>query len=96
MDLVDVIIENRDAIKSTCAKYGASSVRVFGSCARDDYTKDSDIDVLVEFTVPWDLSTLCDLQDELEKLLGTKVDLGTESMLRPRVREAVLAEAVLL
>ena len=37
-----------------------------------------------------------DLQDELEKLLGAKVDLGTESMLRPRVRETILAEAVTL
>lgn len=96
MDLVDVIVEKRDAIKTTCAKYGASDVRVFGSCARDDYRKDSDIDMLVHFKGQWDFGMLCDLQDELEKLLGAKVDLGTESMLRPRVRETILAEAVTL
>jgi uncharacterized protein len=96
MDLVDLIVEKRQSIKQTCARFGATSVRVFGSCARDDYREDSDVDILVDFKGAWDLGTLCALQDELEKLLGRKVDLGTESMLRPRVRETVLAEAVTL
>jgi predicted nucleotidyltransferase len=96
MDPVDLILEKRDAIKEICAKHGATAVRIFGSCARDDYRPDSDVDMLVDFTLPWDFGTLCDLQDELEQLLGRKVDLGTESMLRPRVRATVLAEAVTL
>jgi uncharacterized protein len=96
MDLVDLIVQKRDAIKNICAKYGATGVRIFGSCARDDYSEKSDVDMLVDFKGEWDFGTVCDLQDELEKLLGRKVDLGTESMLRPRVRETVLSEAIAL
>jgi predicted nucleotidyltransferase len=96
MDLVDLIVEKRDAIVATCQKHGATNVRVFGSCARDDYDASSDIDVLVDFVGNCDFGMLCDLQDALEKLMGVKVDVGTESMLRPRLRETVLSEAVAL
>ena len=49
MDLVDLIVENREQIKAACARHGATAVRVFGSCARADYDEKSDIDVLVRF-----------------------------------------------
>lgn len=91
-----MIVEKRDAIKATCQKYGATNVRVFGSCARDDYDQNSDIDLLVDFGEKLDIGVLCELEEELEKLLGCKVDLGSETMLRPRVRDAVLADAVAL
>lgn len=55
MDLVDLIVEKRDTIKQTCAKYGATAVRVFGSCARDDYDGKSDIDVLVQLPANLDV-----------------------------------------
>lgn len=94
MDVVDLIVEKRKAIITTCRQFGATNVRVFGSCARDDYHEGSDVDFLVDFPDGVDFGRLCDLQGSLEKLLGRKVDLGTESMLRPRVRETVLSEAV--
>lgn len=96
MDVVDLIVEKRNAILATCARYGAGNVRVFGSCARDDYNEDSDVDILVQFTRKYDYGDLFKLQEELEKLLGRKVDIGTEEMLRDRVRDHVLAEAVAL
>ncbi len=96
MDVVDLIVKKRKAIITTCQRYGATNVRVFGSCARDDYHEKSDVDFLVDFPGGCDFGKLCDLQDSLEKLLGRKVDLGTESMLRPRIRESVLSEAVAL
>jgi|AGTN01.2.fsa_nt_gi Predicted nucleotidyltransferases len=96
MDVVDLIVTNRKAIVATCQKYGANNVRVFGSCARDDYTEDSDIDLLVDFEKQWDFGTLCDLKFDLEELLCRKVDVATESMLRPRVRKTILAESIAL
>lgn len=96
MDLVDLIVAKREAIKQTCAKYGATNVRVFGSCARDDYNENSDVDFLVRFTAPYDYGDLYQLQEELEKLLGRKVDIGTDEMLREHIRDHVLAEAVSL
>lgn len=96
MDVVDLILKKRKAIIATCLRYGATNVRVFGSCARDDYDERSDIDLLVDFPGGYDFGTLCELQNSLEKLLGRKVDLGTESMLRPRVKATILSEAVAL
>lgn len=96
MDLVDEIVRERKEILATCSRYGATNVRVFGSCARDDYHGESDIDLLVDFPGGYDFGILCELQDSLEKLMGCKVDLVTEPMLRSRVRETVLSEAVVL
>jgi uncharacterized protein len=99
MDRVDLIVEKREDIKRVCAKYGATAVRIFGSCARDDYDEKSDIDVLVD--VPLDrgrggLGPLYDIEDELTALLGCKVDVWTPELLKPKVREQALKEAVSL
>lgn len=100
MDLVDLIVEKRDDIKRICAKYGADSVRIFGSCARNDYNEDSDIDILVK--MPEDLSgfkwagRLGDLEDELNQLLGVTVEVIDETCLKGRTRERILKEAVSL
>jgi len=96
VDTVDLIVENRDKILKTCAKYGAINVRVFGSCARDDYTAKSDIDILVKFKKDWHYGDLFQLQEALENILGRQVDLGTDQMLKPRVRKHVLSEAIKL
>lgn len=96
MDIVDLIVQKRKAIISTCQKYGATNVRVFGSCARDDYNEGSDVDFLVKFTAPYDYGDLFKLQTELQTILGRRVDVGTDEMLREHIREHVLAEAVAL
>jgi predicted nucleotidyltransferase len=100
MDQIDLIVEKRAAIKETCKKYGATAVRIFGSCARNDYDDKSDIDVLVQ--MPRDLKgfdyygCLGELHDELTRLLGAKVDLVDEASLKGRTRERILSEAVSL
>lgn len=70
--------ERGEAIIATCRRYGATNVRVFGSCARDDYHDKGDVDLLVDFKDGVDFFRLLDLQNSLEVLLGIKVDLGTE------------------
>lgn len=100
MDLVDLIVANRDAIKATCAKYGATAVRVFGSCARDEYNENSDIDVLVQLPPGLDAFAwarrLGDMEEDLQTLLGVAVDVIDEGSLKGRARERVLREAVSL
>jgi predicted nucleotidyltransferase len=69
----------RDAIVELCEKYGVVRLDVFGSVLRDDFcTARSDIDLLVDFSdrEPYALAQVYfDLLDDLERLLGTKVDL---------------------
>ena len=75
-------------------EHGATSVRVFGSRARGDSTPDSDLDLLVRLDPKRSLLDLIAIQQDLEDLLGCKVDVVTENGLSPYIRERVLAEAL--
>ena len=67
---------------------------LFGSILRDDFSPESDVDVLVEFDpehIPgWEF---IDMQDELSELFGRPVDLNTYGFLSPHFRDKVLAHA---
>jgi hypothetical protein len=67
--------------------YPISALYVFGSVARDEAREDSDVDILVEFSQPIGLFQFIDLQQKLEALLGSKVDLGTRRSLKPRIKK---------
>lgn len=75
-------------------QYHVASLSLFGSVARDEARPDSDVDLLVEFSQPVGLFQFIELQQKLEALLGSKVDLGTPRSLKPRIKERVLREAI--
>ncbi len=70
-------------------RYGANSLALFGSAARDELRPDSDIDVLVDFDGPATFDGYFNLKDHLEQLLGRPVDLVTTKGLKPRARRHV-------
>lgn len=80
--------------KALVQDYGIRVLSVFGSVARDEASPDSDVDILVEFSKSVGLFKFIELQQQLEALLGCKVDLGTPRSLKPRIVEQVLQEAV--
>jgi predicted nucleotidyltransferase len=90
----DVIRILQQEIEGLVDRYSISALSVFGSVARDEAREDSDIDILVEFSQPIGLFAFIDLQQNLEALLGHKVDLGTLRSLKPRIKEQVLEEAI--
>ena len=92
--LDQVVLPNRERILQTAARYGAHSVRVFGSVARRQDDADSDIDFLVDMEPGRSLFDLGGLLMELEQLLNTKVDVVTEKGLKERIRERVLNDAL--
>jgi hypothetical protein len=69
---------------------------VFGSVARGEDGENSDIDLLVEIRPGVGLFELGRLRQELEDLLSASVDLVPEADLKPNVREAVMADLVVL
>ena len=84
----------RDALPDLRRRFGVVSLRLFGSMARGEAGPGSDVDILVEFAALPSLFLLADLREHLIELLGRPVDVGTEKSLRPRMREAVVAEAI--
>jgi predicted nucleotidyltransferase len=84
----------RNEIIRLAARHGAANVRVFGSTARGDASRHSDVDLLVDLDPERTLMDLGGLLVDLQELLQVRVDVATEAMLRPHVRERVLADAV--
>src|SRR5260370_16830381 len=87
MGLRDRLIELRDAIRAATAASGAQDVRVFGSVARGEEARDSDVDLLVRLDPGRTLLALARLEVRLEKLLGRHVDVVTEDGLRKPPRQ---------
>ena len=56
-------------------EYPVKSIKLFGSYANGTNSSDSDVDLLVEFTEPITLITLCSMKYRIEDLLNTPVDL---------------------
>ncbi|RPJ57900.1 MAG: nucleotidyltransferase, partial [Dehalococcoidia bacterium] len=69
--VLSVLSEHKKEIEK---KFGVKRIGIFGSVARDEAEKDSDVDVVVETTEP-NLFMMVDLKDELERMLGARVDL---------------------
>ncbi len=74
--------------------FGVRRLVLFGSVARDEAHRGSDVDLLVEFERPTGLFGLFALQNRLEELLGCPVDLGTTDSLKERYRSRVIAECI--
>ena len=87
---------NSAAIRERAARHGGTHVRVFGSFARGDNRSDSDLDLLIDLQPGRSLLDLIAIKQDLEDLLGLKVDVVTERSLSPYMRETVFKEAVAL
>ncbi len=71
-------------------KYGVEKMAIYGSFAKDSYTRKSDVDILVQLMRPLGLEFVR-LAYHLEEILGRKVDLATfdtlhRSMESPRYK----------
>ena len=90
----DISKERRQEIIGIAAKYGALSVRLFGSFAKGTATEFSDVDILVEMEPGRSLLDLVAIKQDLEDLLGRVVHVVTAPSLSPYIRDGVLREAV--
>lgn len=75
-------------------RYHIAELGIFGSYVRGEQRPDSDVDILVAFSVTPSLLTLVALEDELGTLLGLPVDLAVKSALRPHIGERILREVI--
>lgn len=94
MTLEEVRSRYRDQIVAAAGRHGAHNIRIFGSVARGDQNRDSDIDFLVDFESGRSLLDLTGLWLDLEKMLGCKVDVISGRGLKSRLAAEVMREAV--
>ncbi len=82
----------KSKIISVLKRYGVLRAAVFGSFARGENKKNSDLDLLVELKGKKSLLDLAGLKIELEELLKRKVDLLTYNSLHPLLKDKILKE----
>ena len=96
MSIRELLQSKREKILQIAARHGARKVRVFGSVARGEACRGSDIDFLVEMEEGRSLLDHAALILDLERLLRRPVDVASERGLRPPVRKEVLKDAIAL
>jgi predicted nucleotidyltransferase len=86
------IRKKTDAVRA----FGATSLYLFGSTARDEAVADSDLDVFVEYdpTKKFSLIDLAGIKVILEEELGVEVDVTTRDSLHPLLRDRIERSAV--
>ena len=85
--------ERRTDILQLATQHGARRVRIFGSIIRGTATEGSDIDLLVAFEPDRSLLDLIGFKQDLQDLLGRKVDVVSEGGLSPYLKDRILQEA---
>ena len=85
----------KEEIKRFCRKHHIRRLSLFGSALRDDFTEESDLDILVEFQSGYVVGFLrmAGIETELSTILKRKVDLRTPAELSRYFRQEVLDSA---
>ena len=75
-------------------KHNVTRAGIFGSYARGEAKKGSDVDILVEIKEDISLLDFIGIKHSIEDALGKKVDLVEYHTIKPRIKEMVMREEV--
>jgi len=70
--------------------FGVKKAALFGSYARGQQNQKSDYDILVELGKKMSLLDFIGLKQDLEAVLGKKVDLVQYKKIKPSLKESIL------
>ena len=82
----------RDRTIEYLTENGAKRIALFGSYVNGEAGRESDLDILAEFSVRKSLLQLVRLERELSELVGIKVDLLTEASISPHLIDGIKKE----
>lgn len=87
-DILERLRELKPLLKED---YSVKSIGLFGSFSDNSFSKDSDIDILIELERPigWRFFTLAIF---LEKIFERKIDLVTKNALKEQIRDQILKQ----
>jgi len=87
-EIKKILRDNKEVLR----KYDVATIALFGSYVRNEQSKKSDADFLIEFRRPT-FRNYIGLLSELKKLIGTEVDLVSKDALKKRIKPYILKEA---
>ena len=92
---MDILSKYKNELTAFCKANKIKKLSLFGSYLNDEYTEESDIDLLVEFEQDnsYGLLDVSRIERELSEILGKKVDLHTPDELSRYFRDKVVKEA---
>ena len=73
--------------------YPIKSLAIFGSYAKNEQTEESDLDLMVEFNGKIGIRFI-DLADEIEELIGFKVDLVSKNGIKEKYFQAIQSDLI--
>ena len=74
-------------------KFHVSSIGLFGSVVRDDFSPSSDIDIIVDFSQPIGIEFV-DLADLIEKKLKKNIDLVSKNGVKQKYYRSFESEII--
>ncbi|MDJ0448749.1 nucleotidyltransferase domain-containing protein [Methylocystis sp. JR02] len=94
MPLLESLLDKRSELIAAARRHGASNIRLFGSVVRGEETPSSDVDLLIDLSEERGFDDYLALAEELEALIGRKVDLVTSRGVSPFLRLLIEREAL--
>ncbi len=82
-EIIEILRDHREELR---IKYKIEEIKIFGSYVRGEQKESSDIDLIVKFREIPTLIEFVRIQEELERILGIKVDLLTEESISPFIK----------
>lgn len=91
-----IINKLKEEINFLSSNYSVKSIGLYGSYVRNENSKNSDIDLLIDFSNMPDIFQFVELSNYLSKKLNRKIDLVTVDSVRPEIKTQVFNEAVFI
>lgn len=76
--------------------FGVEEIGIFGSFARNEATKDSDLDMLVTLKEPIGYFRFFELEKYIKSIIGRNIDLATKEAIKPVIRQNIMKDLVLI
>jgi len=90
---VNILVEKlKGELPRLREEFSVKSLGLFGSYARGEQKRGSDLDILVEFTEIPGMFRYLELERDLSRILGAPVDLVMKEALKPAIGKRILNE----
>ena len=86
----------KEKVVPVLKEYKVTKAGIFGSYARGEQNKESDVDILINVDEGIDLIDLIQLRTRLQKATKKKIDLVQYDTIRKELRKSILNEEVQL